>query len=125
LACKYDAELEVLYVVTQQARPIVDDSSQTHDNVNLTTRANKASEALGVTLSERGLSSLTSHVAIGEGGKRASEAIVDFAKQMAVDLIVMASHGLTGIEQALMGSTTERVVRTAPCPVLTVHRSRA
>ena len=38
----------------------------------------------------------------------------------AIDLIVMGTHGRTGMARVLMGSTAERVVRLAPCPVLTV-----
>jgi nucleotide-binding universal stress UspA family protein len=37
-----------------------------------------------------------------------------------VDLIVMATHGRTGLSHLLIGSVAERVVRTAPCPVLTI-----
>jgi nucleotide-binding universal stress UspA family protein len=47
--------------------------------------------------------------------------IVSFAEQLAADLIVLGSRGLTGLERLLLGSTTEQVVRTAQCPVLTVH----
>ena len=38
-----------------------------------------------------------------------------------VDLVVMGTHGLTGLDRYLLGSTTEKVLRTAPIPVLTVH----
>lgn len=48
-----------------------------------------------------------------------ASAIVDFAKEMNVDLIVMGTHGRTGIKRVLMGSVAEAVVRNAPCPVLT------
>src|SRR5262245_39924562 len=47
-------------------------------------------------------------------------AICDYASHNHVDLIVMATHGLTGIKRVLIGSTAERVVQHAPCPVLTV-----
>lgn len=47
--------------------------------------------------------------------------IVETAKAMAVDLIIIATHGHTGLKHALLGSTAERVVRHAPCPVLTVR----
>jgi nucleotide-binding universal stress UspA family protein len=47
--------------------------------------------------------------------------IVRFAKTEGFDLIVMGTHGRTGIKHALLGSITEKVVRTASCPVLTVH----
>jgi len=47
-------------------------------------------------------------------------AIVTYARDMAVDLIVIGTHGRTGVSRALLGSVAEHVVRTAPCPVLTV-----
>jgi nucleotide-binding universal stress UspA family protein len=46
--------------------------------------------------------------------------IVDRAAAGAFDLIVMGTHGRRGLAHALMGSVAERVVRTAPCPVVTV-----
>jgi nucleotide-binding universal stress UspA family protein len=46
--------------------------------------------------------------------------ICDYAKQAGIDLIVIATHGLTGLRHVLIGSTAERVVQHAPCPVLTV-----
>ena len=48
-------------------------------------------------------------------------AIIDFAKNAHVDLIVIGTHGRGGMSRLLLGSVAERVVRTAPCPVLTVH----
>lgn len=55
-------------------------------------------------------------------GKAYSE-IVDCANEKDVDLIVMATRGLTGLDYFLMGSTAERVARMAECSVLTVARS--
>jgi universal stress protein A len=46
--------------------------------------------------------------------------IVEKAKQESVDMIVMSTHGRTGVLHMLIGSVTERVVRRAPCPVLAV-----
>jgi universal stress protein A len=43
------------------------------------------------------------------------------AKELEIDLIVLTTHGRTGLARALLGSTAERVVRHAPCPVLTVR----
>lgn len=51
---------------------------------------------------------------------RSAVDIVSFAKRNDIQLIVMASHGLTGIEHFLLGSVTEKVVRLAPCPVLII-----
>jgi nucleotide-binding universal stress UspA family protein len=52
---------------------------------------------------------------------RAAEAIVQYASDHAIDLIVMGTHGRQGFDHLVMGSVAERVVRTAPCPVLTVR----
>jgi universal stress protein A len=46
--------------------------------------------------------------------------ICDFAKDGAFDLIVMGTHGRSGLSHLLLGSVAERVLRMAPCPVLTV-----
>jgi nucleotide-binding universal stress UspA family protein len=51
----------------------------------------------------------------------AHRGIADAANSVKADLIVMSTHGRTGIAHALMGSVAEKVVRTAPCPVLTVR----
>lgn len=48
-----------------------------------------------------------------------AEAIVRFAADQGADLIVMGTHGRTGLRRLLMGSVAEAVVRRAPCPVLT------
>lgn len=47
--------------------------------------------------------------------------IIRYAKENDIDLIVMATHGRSGISHLLIGSVAERVVRKAPCPVLTVR----
>ena len=46
--------------------------------------------------------------------------IIQAAKEEKVDLIIMGTHGRTGLEHVLVGSVAEKVVRKAPCPVLTV-----
>lgn len=50
----------------------------------------------------------------------AALAIVDEAKRRGADMIVMGTRGLTGIKHLALGSIADKVVRTAPCPVLTV-----
>jgi nucleotide-binding universal stress UspA family protein len=52
-------------------------------------------------------------------GKPAAE-IIRYAKEAAIDLIVMSSHDLTGLEHALFGSTAEKVLRESPCNVYIV-----
>ncbi|MBP1686634.1 MAG: uspa protein [Deltaproteobacteria bacterium] len=51
----------------------------------------------------------------------ASKVIVDSAKKERADLIIMATHGRTGLAHMFMGSVAEKVVRSAACPVLTVR----
>jgi nucleotide-binding universal stress UspA family protein len=51
----------------------------------------------------------------------ASDRIVAYAEDTDIDLIAMGTHGRRGLQRMLFGSVTEAVVRTAPCPVLTVR----
>ncbi len=50
-----------------------------------------------------------------------ADEIIKFADEQSVDLIVMGTHGRTGLGHLLMGSAAESVVRTAQCPVMTVR----
>jgi nucleotide-binding universal stress UspA family protein len=54
---------------------------------------------------------------------RPATAILDFATASECDLIVMGTHGRTGVKRLVIGSVAEHVVRAAPCPVLTVRAS--
>ena len=49
--------------------------------------------------------------------------IVRYAKENDIDLIVMGTHGRSGLAHVLLGSVAEKVVRKAPCPVLTIRPS--
>jgi len=55
----------------------------------------------------------------------AATAIVDEAAELGADLIVIGTHGLSGLKHMLLGSIAERVVQKAPCPVLTVKADRS
>ena len=48
--------------------------------------------------------------------------IADVARELASDLLVISTHGYTGLKHVLMGSIAEHVVRYAPCPVLVVRQ---
>lgn len=52
---------------------------------------------------------------------RPADAIVSYARDAKIDLIIMGTHGRTGISHFFMGSVAQHVVRLAPCPVLTVR----
>lgn len=62
-------------------------------------------------------------VAVAQGDP--AEAIVRMVLVHHADLIVMGTHGRTGLQHALLGSVAEKVVRLAPCPVLTVKDRKA
>ncbi len=47
--------------------------------------------------------------------------IIDYAKSESIDLIVMGTHGHSGIEHILIGNVAEKVVRKSPCPVMTIR----
>ena len=67
-------------------------------------------------------SSWSAELAVGSP----AETIVRIAEEQAADLIVMGTHGRMGFQHALLGSVAEKVVRLAPCPVMTVrHTARA
>jgi nucleotide-binding universal stress UspA family protein len=53
---------------------------------------------------------------------RAYDRIVHVAGETSADLIVISTHGYTGLKHVLLGSTAEKVVRHAPCPVLVVRQ---
>ena len=62
----------------------------------------------------------TTRIVTAEGA--VADQIVSLAGKLPADLIVMGTHGHSGFERLLLGSVTERVLRKAPCPVLTVPR---
>jgi universal stress protein A len=63
--------------------------------------------------------SLVEHTVVRSGA--AHTQIANLAEKLGADLIVISTHGNTGLKHVLMGSTAERVVRHAPCPVLVVR----
>ncbi|HTV58167.1 MAG TPA: universal stress protein [Verrucomicrobiae bacterium] len=82
-----------------------------------------AKKRLGELAEKLQRSGVTARITVGLANDAAME-IVRVAESEKVDLIVMATHGMTGWRQLAFGSITDKVVRTADCPVL-VLRSRA
>jgi nucleotide-binding universal stress UspA family protein len=50
--------------------------------------------------------------------------IIRYARENRIDLIVLASHGFSGLEHVLFGSTAERILRESPVPVLVIKKPR-
>lgn len=115
LASAYDASLDVLHVIEQVAYP--DAYGVDPLAVSLPEVQDRAQGALQ-DLADRvtNVETVRTHAIAGY----AAHDIVDFAEDNDVGLIVMATHGRTGLKRFLIGSVAEKVVRKAPCPVFTL-----
>jgi nucleotide-binding universal stress UspA family protein len=60
-------------------------------------------------------------VTVVENSDEPAKEILQYAQSANIDLIVIGTHGRTGLARLVLGSVAEAVVRAAPCPVLTVH----
>lgn len=116
LAESYAAPIDLLHVVEEAAYPNVYGLDPlTPSTPNVQDRAREALETLASKLDLR-TDPVNVHVLAGN----AARDVVEFAEDQAADLIVMATHGRTGLERFLIGSVAEKVVRRAPCPVFTL-----
>lgn len=115
LANKLGAELTLLHVVpTGEPRSIVApperiDALVTEAGLPLRELAAKIATGLGRDVAAR----------VGHGDPAAE--ILRTAREIDCDLLILGTHGRRGLQRALFGSVAEKVVRTAPCPVLTVR----
>ena len=82
-----------------------------------------ARERLGAVLTPEEIERLRPEYAMRIGVP--AEEIVRYADARDIDLIIMGTHGRSGVAHLLMGSVAEHVVRAAPCPVLLVRRPKA
>jgi nucleotide-binding universal stress UspA family protein len=119
LARNYNARLHVLHVVEDVVARYSTEAGFILPSIqeDLETSARRELESRITDEDRRQLSAVPT-VASGTG---IAEGIVDYAKTHSIDLIVTGTHGRGAVKHFLMGSVAERVVRTAPCPVLTVH----
>ena len=112
LARSFGASLHVLHVVENVfLRAIVADPSHVEA---------VARRQLIEGLTDDDQTTLHARIVI-ETSDQPAEAIVAYARAANISLIVMGTHGRGTMERLLMGSVAERVIRTAPCPVLTVR----
>jgi nucleotide-binding universal stress UspA family protein len=120
LSEKLGAELRVLYVVAEPAAVLPDMMMPvpvaTDDTDDLLASGRQAVAEL---IAAKNLTRLnpSSEVRVGTAG----EEILAAAKDWNADLVVIGTHGRTGLTHLLLGSVAEEVVRHAPCPVLTVR----
>ena len=112
-AQQFDAKLTLLHVVEPPYLP----ASEMGTVVEVETKddARKELEALRTRLAAK----VRCQAMVRKGS--AQYEIIDAAKELSSDLIILATHGRTGVERLLMGSTVEKVVRRAGCPILIVR----
>ena len=114
IASRYDATLHVLSVV--DLRPWKRGAESAVMTDELEERAEDAVETVAAAARDRGVAVETAVVRGVPHGE-----ILEYAADPGVDLVVMGTHGRTGLRHAVMGSVAEKVVRRSPCPVLTVR----
>ncbi len=120
LADRFGAELHLLHVVPEIIRPLPDSStSWTPPEVELKKHVAEANNHL---LRGLGAEWAAQHVTARTTtfGSIVDE-IIKYASEHDIDLIVLGTHGHTGLSRLLIGSVAEKVVRLAACPVLTIH----
>lgn len=115
LAATFDATLHVVYVVDAAALPSTIDAGYVSEA--LEDAGEEAIERVRERAAAAGVEDVASEVVYGAPHR----SIVQYADEADVDLIVMGTHGRSGIERYLLGSVTEKVVRTAGVPVLTIQ----
>ena len=120
LADRFEAELHLMHVVPEVAMPLPDSStSWTLSAADLKLQVDAAEKRLLQELgSDWAEEHRTVHTAVVGN---AVEEIVKYAKQHEIGLVVVGTHGRTGLSHLLLGSVAEKLVRLATCPVLTVH----
>jgi nucleotide-binding universal stress UspA family protein len=114
----YGADLHVLHVFEQRIHPafyIMDKSTPFDLDRGLRDRA---LDALDESVYDDLRDKINFKCEVASG--KPFVEIINYARDKEIDLIVIATHGLTGLEYMVIGSTTERVVRKAPCPVLSI-----
>jgi nucleotide-binding universal stress UspA family protein len=115
-AVAYDARVHALYVVETSAHPSLRDAG----SEVLDAMEDEGREAVETVRRAAENAGRPTTVEVGEGSP--AETIVHYAEEHDVDVVVMGTNGRRGIERYVIGSVTERVVRTSPVPVLTVRR---
>ncbi len=118
IAPTYNAKLQLLHVIEESIHPsfyAAGITSVFEVNAQLKT---KSEQAIREMLEDLGESEIETDIFVVEG--HASSEIIRFAEEKSSDLITIATHGLTGIDHFLLGSVSEKVVRMAKCPVLTI-----
>lgn len=106
-----------VYVIHVLADLMVNEPGAIWGEINNEKRTRNAKEALRQRLSDDRFRGLNIEIEFGDAGHR----IAEYAKKLGAELIVMPSHGRTGLSRVLIGSVAQRVVQLAHCPVLVLR----
>jgi nucleotide-binding universal stress UspA family protein len=123
LAKRLDAEVHVLHVVLTPSYPYaygVHPAAAAHLPIDTVELREAALRSLDQMIAKLGPSSPQPKPRVVEGTAIA-DTIQAVAEQLGADLIVMGTHGRTGLAHVFLGSVAERTLRKAPCPVMTVQ----
>jgi len=115
-ARQFGAEIRLVHVIEP---PFYPEFGYVHMAVKARKLDGWVRQQLRALVSHSPLAGLTEVTTVCRSG-RARVEIIDEAKQWGADLMIISTHGFIGLAHALMGSTTEKVVRHASCPVLVV-----
>ncbi|PIQ11345.1 MAG: stress protein UspA [Ignavibacteriales bacterium CG18_big_fil_WC_8_21_14_2_50_31_20] len=118
-AKQFNAEINLVYVIEPVVYPADLSMGQVvipQSEIDLSSKSKQELEQLAKTE----IGNLLKYNIIIKNGKPFVE-IIETATEIDSDLIIISTHGHTGVEHLLFGSTAEKVVRKAPCPVLTIR----
>jgi len=119
LATKFDAELHLLHSLELHLTSTPDFGMGLALPKYISESRAAAEKSLAGVLDPKWSAGRTVIQAVVDGSPKVE--IIRYARNQNIDLIVLATHGRTGLPHVIMGSVAETVVRTAPCPVLTVR----
>lgn len=115
LAEQFNASLRAIHVVQRNEFPAQVESEA---SAGLSQRGDAILDAVTDRADENGVPITTEVIVTGEP---VHQQIIEYATGHDVDLVVMGTHGRTGLDRLILGSVAERTLRASPVPVLTVH----
>lgn len=119
-AKQFQAELHLLHVIEDIIPTVPEPGLAMLPTQEIMNSLRKASEdGMAKVISQHDVSGVDIRQVVREGVP--FREVCDYATKESVDLVIVGTHGRSGLTHLLLGSVAERVVRSATCPVLTIH----
>ena len=118
LAAQYDATIHALYIVDTSAYSTLEAGAE----VIINALEDEGEKAVGDIAAAAADADVEAETTVTAG--TAYRSILGYVDDHDIDLVVMGTHGRRGLDRYLLGSVTERIVRTATVPVLTVRQQK-